>query len=108
VLIGASELRMQLRKGLVLKLKGARGARLRSVSGTAWITVERVARDIVILSGDSFIVPSDRLVLVDPLSSTVTLDLQGPRDAAASAAARSDREAGALVGLERRLGGGVA
>jgi len=106
VLIGASDLRMQLCKGFILKLEGARGARLDSVSGTAWITVERDARDIVILPGDSFIVPSDRLVLVDPLSSAVTLDLKSARDAASGAPARRFgpiAKIGAFIGLQRRL-----
>jgi len=111
LLIGASDLRMRLRKGFILKLKGARGASLDSVSGTAWITVERQARDIVILPGDSFIVPSDRLVLVDPLSSAVTLDLKGARDAGSGAPAQRFgpiEKIGAFIGLQRRFGGGVA
>jgi DUF2917 family protein len=83
--ICASDVRMQLRKGNHLKLQEARGARLNSVSGAAWITVERNARDIVILAGDSFIVPSDRLVLVNSLSGMVTLDLHNPRDAESGA-----------------------
>jgi hypothetical protein len=79
--ICASDVRMQFRKGNHLRLQDACGARLNSVSGAAWITVERNTRDIVILAGDSFIIPSDRLVLVSPLSGMVTLDLHNPRDA---------------------------
>jgi len=111
VLIRASDVRMQLRKGFNLTLKGVRGARLSSVTGTAWITVERDARDIVVVPGDSFIVPSDELVLVAPLSRTVTLDLQGPRDAGLGGLApwRSPiAKLRALVGFKRPLGSGVA
>ncbi len=81
MLIRASDVRMELRKGSNMKLEGARGVRLTSVSGTAWITVERDARDILILPGDSFVVPCDRSVLVGPLRGAATLELQGARDA---------------------------
>jgi hypothetical protein len=111
VLIGASDLRMQLRRGLILKLKEARGARLGSAGGIVWITVERVARDIVLRPGDSFIVPSDGLVLVDPLSGTVTLDVKGARDAGSVAPAGrfgAIAKIAAFIGLQRRLDGGVA
>lgn len=111
MLIHACDGRMQLHKGDLLKLKGARGARLTTISGTAWITVERDARDIVILPDDSFIVPSDGSVFVGPLSGTVTLDLQGARDAGSGVLAHRCgpiAKIWALVGLQSRLGDGVA
>ncbi|MBI2752101.1 MAG: DUF2917 domain-containing protein [Betaproteobacteria bacterium] len=84
-MIDTGEVRIQLRKGGHLKLERALGARVTSVRGTAWITAERNAGDVVILPGDSFIVPCDKLVLVGPLSGTVTLELQGARDAGSGA-----------------------
>ena len=80
-MLDAPDVRMQLHKGNHLKLDGARGARLTCVNGTAWITVERDAHDVVILPGESFVVSSDRSVLVGPLFDAVTLDLQGIRRA---------------------------
>ncbi|MDH4191798.1 MAG: DUF2917 domain-containing protein [Betaproteobacteria bacterium] len=73
--IDAPELRIELHKRSVLKLERARGARLNAVQGCAWITVEREWRDFFVRAGEWFVVPSDRAVVVDALSATVTLEL---------------------------------
>lgn len=86
-MIHASDVRMQLHKGDHLTLNGARGARLTCVNGTAWITVDRDAQDVVMLPGDSFVVSSERSVLVGPLFGAVTLDLQGTSRASTAATA---------------------
>ena len=78
-MIDAPQVRIQLRKDEHFTLGGARGARLSCVSGTAWITVDRDAEDVVIGAGESFLVSSDRLVLVGALLGAVTLDLRGIR-----------------------------
>jgi hypothetical protein len=78
-MIHAPDIRMQLHRGEHLKLNGARGARLTCVKGAGWITVDRDAHDVVILAGDSFVVSSDRSVLVGPLFGAVALDVQGIR-----------------------------
>ena len=81
MLIDTRQARLRLDKGDHLKLSGARRARLTTVSGIAWITVDRDAGDTLVPAGDSFVVPSDRAVLVGPLFSSVTLDVQGTPEA---------------------------
>ena len=71
--------RLQFGKGEHLKLKGACSTRLTTVSGVAWITIERDASDTLLAAGQSFVVPSDRTVVVGPLDSSLTLDVQGAR-----------------------------
>lgn len=105
-MIHASDVRMQLHQGGHLKLDGARGARLTCVNGTAWITVDRDAHDVLILPGDSFVVSSDRSVLVGPLFGAVTLDLQGTSRASTGATPHRCSPIAklkALVGLAHRL-----
>ena len=90
MLISTCDVRLQLRKGDHLRLRSASGARLTSIDGTAWITVERDASDVLIPAGDSFVVPSDRPVLVGSLFGATTLDLQGtPRTVADAVRRRS-------------------
>ena len=74
------QVRLRLGKGEHLRISAGRGARLTSVSGAAWITVERLAEDTLLAAGDSFLVPSDLDVLIGPLFSSVTLDLHGRGD----------------------------
>jgi len=106
MLIHARQVRMQLHKGGHLKLNGARGARLTSVGGTAWITVDRDAHDVMISPGESFVVSSDRSVLIGPLFGAVTLDLQGTSRASTGATPPrpgSIAKLKALVGLALQL-----
>ena len=81
MLIDIHQSRLQLGKGDHLRLRGACGTRLATVSGIAWITIDRDEGDIVVSAGESFVVPSDKAVLVAPLFSSVTLDVQGAGDA---------------------------
>ena len=80
MLIDIRQARLQLDRGDHLKLSGARRTRLTTVSGIAWITVDRDAGDTVVPAGESFVVPSDRAVLVGPLFSSLTLEVQGAPD----------------------------
>jgi hypothetical protein len=83
MLINARDARIQLLHGDHLRLRLASGARLTCVEGTAWITIDRDARDVLVPAGGSFVVPSDRPVLVGPLFGAATLDLHGtPRTVA--------------------------
>ncbi len=77
MLIDTLAVRIRLLKGEHLKLRDACGARLTSVSGVAWLTVDRDPGDVVLLAGDSFVVPSDRSVLLGSLFGSATLDLVG-------------------------------
>ena len=81
MLIDIRHAQLQLGKGDHLSLRDARGTRLTTVSGIAWITVDRDVGDIVVPVGNSFVVSSDRAVLVGPLFSSVMLDVQDARDA---------------------------
>ncbi len=81
MLIGIDKVRLQLAKGDCLRLVRASRARLTTVSGIAWITVDREAEDILVRAGDSFVVPSDRAVVVGPLFSSLMLDIEDASDA---------------------------
>ena len=85
MLIDISQARLQLGRGEHLRLSGACGARLTTVGGIAWITVDRDAGDTLVHAGDSFVVPSDRTVLVSPLLSSLTLDVKDTGDATSGA-----------------------
>ena len=106
MLIDTRAVRIQLLKSEHLKLHDACGVRLTSISGTAWITIDRDAGDVVLVAGDSFVVPSDKSVLVGPLFGTATLDLHGMRPVVTGATARRRgpiAQIKALVGLVRQL-----
>ncbi len=59
-----------------LRLNAARGARLRAVQGTLWVTIDNDPRDIVLEPGESFTVESDRPLVVMPLGACATLDVK--------------------------------
>ena len=59
-----------------LRLNAARGARLRAVQGTLWVTIDDGPRDIVLEPGESFTVESDRPLVVMPLGACATLDVK--------------------------------
>jgi len=96
-----ARLALAARRGL--RLKGARGAKLRAVQGTLWVTIDNDLRDIVLDPGESFVVDSDRPLVVMPLGECATVDVKSAAQA----------NAGALSSLlhalwPRRLGGAVA
>ncbi len=67
---------VQLHPARPLRLSAAKGTRLRSVGGTAWITIDNDARDLVLAPGEEWTVESDQPVLVTPLGhERVRLDL---------------------------------
>jgi hypothetical protein len=69
-----------------LRLNAARGARLRAVQGTLWITIDDDPRDIVLEPGESFTVESDRPLVVMPLGACATLDVKSAASPSASTA----------------------
>jgi hypothetical protein len=58
-----------------LRLNTARGTLLRTVKGTLWVTIDNDPRDIVLDSGESFVVDSDRPLFVMALGDRATLDV---------------------------------
>ena len=90
MLINSCDVRLRLDKGDHLRLTSAFGARLTSVDGIAWVTIDHDPNDVVVTAGDSFVVPSDRPVLVGALYGAATVDLQGtPRTVASAVTRRS-------------------
>ena len=61
-----------------LRLNAARGTLLRGVRGTLWITIDNDPRDIVLDPGESFVVDSNRPLVVLPLGECATVDVKGP------------------------------
>jgi hypothetical protein len=59
-----------------LRLKAARGATLRAVQGTLWVTIDNDRRDIVLDPGESFVVDSNQPLVVMPLGECATLDVR--------------------------------
>ena len=74
-----ARLGLSARRGL--RLKDARGARLRAVQGTLWVTIDGDLRDIVLDTGESFVVDSDQPLVVMPLGECATVDVRSPRSA---------------------------
>ena len=67
---------VQLNAQRPMRLSAAQGIRLRSVSGTAWITIDDDLRDLVLTPGQEWTVDSSRRVLITPLGrDSVRLDL---------------------------------
>lgn len=60
------------------RLDRARGVTLRARCGTAWVTIDGDARDIVLEPGQRFIVDSAQPVLLLPLSGTAVVDVLEP------------------------------
>jgi len=77
-----ARLALAARRGL--RLKDARGAKLRAVQGTLWVTIDNDLRDIVLDPGESFVVDSDAPLVVMPLGECATIDVK-------SATARTGR-----------------
>lgn len=76
-----ARLGLSARRGL--RLKDARGARLRAVQGTLWVTIDGDLRDIVLDTGESFVVDSDQPLVVMPLGECASVDVKSPRYTAA-------------------------
>jgi len=61
-----------------LRLAAARGATLSVHRGTAWITIDGDPRDIVLQTGDCFVIDSAQPVLMFPLGPDATIDVLAP------------------------------
>jgi len=75
MLIDSPQARLPMKLGQMARLHGARNTRLTSLRGIAWITVDGDPRDIVLEPGDSFVVDSNKSVLVYPLRNGDALEL---------------------------------
>ena len=71
-----ARLAIAARRGL--RLRDARGAKLRAVQGTLWITIDNDLRDIVLDPGESFVVDSNQPLVVMPLGECATVDVKSP------------------------------
>jgi len=96
-----ARLAIAARRGL--RLKDARGTRLRAVQGTLWVTIDNDLRDIVLDPGESFVVDSNKPLVVMPLGACATVDVK-------SAAQASTGTSGSWLQAlwPRRAGGAVA
>lgn len=62
-----------------LRIDDARGARLRAVRGTLWVTMDADPRDIVLPPGEGFTIDSDAAVVVTALGECATVDVRSPQ-----------------------------
>ena len=77
-----STARFVLARGELLKLRGARGARIVNRRGLVWITQDGDRRDIVLTEGESFELDRDTPVIVQAFDcSTVKVSAPAPEDA---------------------------
>jgi hypothetical protein len=103
MLIDTHEARLRLDEGFHARLEDARNARLTSIEGVAWITVDGDLHDYFIRPGDSFVVPSDTRVVVDPIRGPALLQIEGDVGAVHRVGApRSGRLQGWRARLRRR------
>jgi hypothetical protein len=73
---------LQLGNGQHFWLRSALGTRLTAVDGIAWITFDQDAGDILILTGQSFVVPPGKMALIGTLRGPLTLDAREAPDRA--------------------------
>jgi hypothetical protein len=94
-----------------LRLAGARGATLSVQAGNAWITIDGDPRDIVLQTGDCFVIDSAQPVLMLPLGQDATIDVLAPAAPAGRVRATGPlqrwRKAAALIGQALRLAFGL-
>jgi hypothetical protein len=90
--------RLNITERQPLRLTGAAGARLRSVDGALWVTIDHDPRDQVLMPGDSLTIASSLPVLVTALGGTATLSLCTPATAPTAARHWWTRRAEAPVG----------
>ena len=70
-----------LRKGEMLRLGNALGRRIEALDGSAWVTIDGDARDIVLEAGQGFSVDRSGDTLVSALQDTHVVVLQAARAA---------------------------
>ena len=56
-----------LKENHLFRLTHVKGCAVKSLAGKAWITAYGVAEDFILAPGDTFIVPNDRLALVEAI-----------------------------------------
>lgn len=79
MLIDTPQALVPLSAAAPLRLRAARGTRLRSVAGTLWVTVDGDPTDRVLLAGQQWAVDSAGPLLVSALDGPATVGLCGPR-----------------------------
>jgi len=67
--------RLALNERRALRRGDARGTRLRAVSGSVWITIDHDPRDIVLDTGEDFVIDTRRGLVVLPLGERATIDV---------------------------------
>ena len=75
MLIDTHSARLSVRPGQAARLRDAQNTRLTSLRGIAWITLDGDRRDIVLEPGQSFVIDSDRPVIVYPLRAGQTAEI---------------------------------
>lgn len=82
---------MELERAQIMKLHGAKGARVTCRQGSLWVTQEGVARDDFLVPGISLEIEADGAVVIEAMmASSVTLDSAGmPERVAAGLEARA-------------------
>ena len=73
--------RVELPRGRLLSLRGARGSRLRVCAGMVWITAEDCEDDVFLAAGDCYTVACDGLVLVEMHRPRIAPGRDGPASA---------------------------
>ncbi|MDB5841031.1 MAG: hypothetical protein JWQ23_2983 [Herminiimonas sp.] len=58
---------LRLKDGQVVRLRHAQGMTIKSVTGSLWITQNGDPRDIVLETGESFVVDRSGVVLLSPI-----------------------------------------
>lgn len=78
-----SRLEVELHADHPLRLHGASGRKIEALSGTIWITAYGELTDFELAPGQSFVVPNDRLTLVEPIGCGTVRIEQPPSVASA-------------------------
>lgn len=85
--------RVELPRGRLLSLRGARGSSLRVCAGMVWITAEDCEDDVFLAAGESWEIACDGLVLVEAhrpraargFEPCASVEIRGPEPAIALA-----------------------
>jgi hypothetical protein len=74
---------IELKRGNVLRLRGARGTTVTARWGAVWITEEESLRDVVLAPGESFTLVRPGLALIQAFGdASIRVDDEQPRRAA--------------------------
>lgn len=88
-----------------LRLTAARGTRVRSLSGTLWVTIDGDLSDHMLEPGESVLIDSDAQVLVSPLGGTATVGLCEQPQPEPGVLARLIKRVGALLPARHAVAG---